>query len=205
MESNSDLTPPDQAPLAAPTTADNTPLTTLDDARTLPEVGPACGQRTQIIETPAMRHGTLLHRLLEQLAPPAPAKDKTYLRQELAIAEVTFETLWREAQAILSASHLARFFDPAQYRRAWNELPFLTANGDFLRIDRLVEFEHEIWVLDYKSTEAASEATLAQAAKPHRAQLQNYLTAMQSLFPGKQMKGGVIFKSGLMFEINSPK
>ena len=69
MEPNSDLTPPDQTPLAAPTTADNTPLTTLDGARTLPEVGPACGQRSQIIETPAMRHGTLLHRLLEQLAP----------------------------------------------------------------------------------------------------------------------------------------
>lgn len=123
------------------------------------------------------------------------------LQQEWGISDDSFDTLWREAQAILNATHLARFFDPARYRRAWNELPFLTANSDFLRIDRLVEFENEIWVLDYKSTEAATEATLAQAAKPHRAQLQNYLNAMQALFPGKQMKGGVIFKGGLLFEM----
>ncbi|MBT9611689.1 MAG: UvrD-helicase domain-containing protein [Burkholderiales bacterium] len=204
MEPNSDLTPPDQAPLVASSTADIAPPISIDAAQTLPETGPACGQRAHTIETPAMRHGTLLHRLLEQLAPPAPAKDKTRLRQEWAIAEDSFETLWREAQTILGAPPLARFFDPAHYRRAWNELPFLTANGDFLRIDRLVEFEHEIWVLDYKSTETATEATLTQAAKPHRTQLQNYLTAMQALFPGKQMKGGVIFKGGLLFEISGP-
>ncbi|MDP1680244.1 MAG: UvrD-helicase domain-containing protein [Burkholderiales bacterium] len=222
MEANNDLTPPDQAPLA-PSSAIHAPPQSLHTAQALPEIGPACGQRAQTIETPAMRHGTLLHRLLEQLAPSgtlspnslprAGERDlgslrelhKLHLRHEWAITEDSFETLWREAQAILSTAHLARFFDPAHYHRAWNELPFLTANGDFLRIDRLVEFETEIWVLDYKSTEAATPATLAQAAKPHRAQLQNYLAAMQSLFPGKQMKGGLIFKSGLMFEISSPK
>ncbi|OGA00126.1 MAG: hypothetical protein A2Z44_05625 [Betaproteobacteria bacterium RBG_19FT_COMBO_58_11] len=203
MEPGGDLMPPDQAPLAPPPAIHAPPA--FDTAQALPEIGPACGQRAQVIETPAMRHGTLLHRLLEQLTPPAPAKDKLRLQQEWAITEDSFDTLWREAQAILGAAHLTRFFDPAHYRRAWNELPFLTANGDFLRIDRLVEFEHEIWVLDYKSTEAATEATLAQAAKPHRAQLQNYLNAMQALFPGKQMKGGVIFKGGLLFEISSPE
>ncbi|OFZ69591.1 MAG: hypothetical protein A2Z01_08125 [Betaproteobacteria bacterium RBG_16_58_11] len=221
MEPGGDLMPPDQAPLAPPPAIHAPPA--FDTAQALPEIGPACGQRAQVIETPAMRHGTLLHRLLEQLTPSgtlspnslprAGERDlgslhelhKLHLRQEWAVTEDAFETLWREAQAILGAAHLTRFFDPAHYRRAWNELPFLTANGDFLRIDRLVEFEHEIWVLDYKSTEAATEATLAQAAKPHRAQLQNYLNAMQALFPGKQMKGGVIFKGGLLFEISSPE
>ena len=130
---------------------------------------------------------------------------KLRLRQEWGIAEDSFDTLWREAHAILNAAHLARFFDPAHYHRAWNELPFLTENGDFLRIDRLVEFETEIWVLDYKSTESASEATLKEAARPHHAQLKNYLTAMRALFPGKQMKGGVIFKGGLLFEISGQK
>ena len=82
---------------------------------------------------------------------------KLHLRQEWAIAEDSFETPGARRKPP-GAAHLARFFDPAHYRRAWNELPFLTANGDFLRIDRLVEFEHEVWVLDYKSTEAASDA-----------------------------------------------
>ena len=202
---NSDLTPPDQTPVApASATSGTTPII-LDPIPALPEYGPACGHRAQIIETTAMRHGTLLHRLLEQLAPPALVKDKARLRQEWGVAEDSFDTLWREAHVILQASHLTRFFDPAHYHRAWNELPFLTANGDFLRIDRLVEFETEIWVLDYKSTESASEATLKEAARPHQAQLKNYLAAMRTLFPGKQMKGGVIFKGGLLFEIRGQK
>jgi len=111
--------------------------------------------------------------------------------------------LWDEAQAILRAPHLMRYFDPTHYRRAWNELPFLNAKSEFLRIDRLVEFEHEIWVLDYKSTEPASPETLSQSAQPHRAQLKKYMQAMQTLFPGKQMKGGLIFKAGQLFEIDS--
>jgi ATP-dependent helicase/nuclease subunit A len=202
LDAGDDLTPPDCAPLDAAPLETGTPAVT--PIAELP-AAIACGQRTTVFETPAMRHGTLLHRLLEQLAPPAPAKDKALLQQEWGIATQTFDTLWREAQAILNAPHLARFFDPAQYRRAWNELPYLSAGGDLLRIDRLVEFEHEIWVLDYKSTESASAGNLAQAAQPHRAQLENYMAAMQSLFSGKQMKGGVIFKGGLLFEIRKPK
>ena len=205
LAANDDLTPPDRAPVDAPSVADSAPTSHLDLESHLPAATVACGQRTQITETPAMRHGTLLHRLLEQLAPPARAKDKVRLQQEWGIAPDSFDMLWREAQAILTAPRLVRFFDPAHYRRAWNELPFLTTNGDCLRIDRLVEFENEIWVLDYKATETATEATLTQAAHAHRAQLNNYLTAMQTLFPGKQMKGGLIFKAGLLFEINSPK
>lgn len=201
LEPNNDLTPPDQMPADAPSVAK--PIANL---HTEPPQLPAsipCGQRAQIVETPAMRHGTLLHRLLEQLTPPAPAKNKARLQQEWSIAPESFETLWREAQAILNAPTLLRFFDPAHYSRAWNELPYLSAKGDFLRIDRLVEFENEIWVLDYKSTESPNEATLSQAAKPHRAQLKNYMGAMQTLFSGKQIKGGVIFKGGLMFEIDN--
>jgi ATP-dependent helicase/nuclease subunit A len=127
--------------------------------------------------------------------------DKARLQQEWSIAPESFDTLWREAHAILNAPQLLRFFDPTHYRRAWNELPYLSANGDFQRIDRLVEFENEIWVLDYKSTESATAATLTQAAQPHRAQLKNYMGAMQTLFSDKQIKGGVIFKGGLFFEI----
>jgi ATP-dependent helicase/nuclease subunit A len=201
IEPNGDLPALDRAPIAPPSLAMTTPTIPIDAERHLLASAPACGQRIHEIETPAMRHGTLLHRLLEQLAPPAPAKGKTQLRQEWGMSEDAFDTLWHDAQAILSAPQLARFFDPRHYHRAWNELPFLTANGDFLRIDRLVEFKNEIWVLDYKSTETATDATLTQAAQPHRAQLKNYVAAMQSLFPDKQMKGGLIFKGGLLFEM----
>ncbi len=201
LEPNNDLTPPDQMPADAPLIA--SPAVNLGSAPLQLPAITACGQRTQIIETPAMRHGTLLHRLLEQLTPPAPAKDKARLQQEWSIAPDSFDTLWREAHAILHAPQLLRFFDPSHYSRAWNELPYLSAQGDFLRIDRLVEFEKEIWVLDYKSTESATAASLAQAAQPHRAQLKNYMGAMQTLFSDKQIKGGVIFKGGLFFEIGS--
>ena len=200
---HSELIPPDVAPVVVSNNSNHAPAINLEAELQLLSTAPSCGQRSRSIETPAMRHGTLLHRLLEQLTPPSPAKDKARLQQEWGIATETFEALWIEAQIILNAPHLVRYFDPTHYQRAWNELPFLTASGELLRIDRLVEFEQEIWVLDYKSTETTNPTTLAQAAKPHRAQLKSYMQAMQTLFPGKQMKGGLIFKTGLLYPIDS--
>ncbi len=201
IEPSAELPTPDGMAVDYPALAILVANAGIEDARRLLATAPVCGQRLRELESPAMRHGTLLHRLLEQLAPPARPQDKIRLRQEFAMSEDAFDNLWREAQAILTAPHLARFFDPRHYQRAWNELPFLTASGDFLRIDRLVEFDTAVWILDYKSTESASAATLAQAAKPHQVQLKNYLAAMRALFPGKQINGGLIFSGGLLFEI----
>ena len=62
-----------------------------------------------------------------------------------------FEVLWAQAQRVLAAPGLARFFDSSEYVRAENEVSFVQENDAVSRIDRLVEFRDEIWLLDYKT------------------------------------------------------
>ena len=96
------------------------------------------------------------------------------------------------AQAVLSRPALARFFDAASYLRAGNETAFLDATGELRRMDRWVEFEDAIWVLDYKSGHLPAEPLLAD----YRQQLNDYRSAMQYVFPHKPLRAMLVFADG---------
>jgi len=147
----------------------------------------------------ARRYGINLHLLLEHLAPPRAAPGKAALRGMLGMAEEEFEPLWADAMAVLGAASLRRFFDPAQYLNAYNELPYATAGGDSRRIDRLVEFEDSVWILDYKTTEAAQEKDLERCAAPYRGQLREYRAALQPVYPGKPVHCALIFSDARFY------
>ncbi len=51
--------------------------------------------------------------------------------------------------------------------RAHNELAYVAESGDLRRIDRLVEFDDAVWVLDYKTGDAVDPENLAAAARPY--------------------------------------
>jgi ATP-dependent helicase/nuclease subunit A len=157
------------------------------------------GKREQAEQTPQQRLGIRLHALLEWLAPPDAVRDKATLQDRLELEHDEFDPLWREAQAILAAPGLQAFFDPALYRRAWNELPYRNATGETRRIDRLVELEDAFWVLDYKTTEAV--ANPARAAAPYREQLAEYRQAVAAAFPGKPVRCALVFRGGLLYEV----
>jgi ATP-dependent helicase/nuclease subunit A len=110
------------------------------------------------------------------------------------IPATEIESLWQQAQHLLTLPTLARFFDAQQYRSASNEMPYVNAAGELKRIDRLVEFDDEVWVLDYKL--GASE----DAAK-YQAQMQEYQTAMQSVYAGKVLRCALLFADGKLREI----
>lgn len=157
------------------------------------------GQREQAEQTPQQRFGIRLHALLEWLAPPDPVADKAVLQDRLELEHDEFEPLWQEAQAVLQAPHLQAFFDPALYRRAWNELPYRNAAGEIRRIDRLVERDDAFWVLDYKAAEGA--ANPAKAAAPYLGQLAEYRSAVAAAFPGKPVRCALVFKGGVLHEV----
>jgi ATP-dependent helicase/nuclease subunit A len=122
----------------------------------------------------------------------------TWLEASLSgfpLPEVTDE-IRRSAQAILARPSLRRFFDPAQHLRAVNEGSFLAAADELKRIDRWVEFENEVWVLDYKSGSAAS-APMVQ----YRAQLAEYRRALQPFAKGRPVKALLIFTDGTELEL----
>jgi len=103
-------------------------------------------------------------------------------------------TLWQQARALLADASLQRFFDPQFYLSASNEMPYVNAAGEMKRIDRLVEYDDEVWVLDYKTGETADLA-------PYRAQMTEYQNAMQSVYAGKKIRCALLFADGVLSEV----
>jgi len=158
------------------------------------------GQRNNDLLDPRRRSGTLVHALLEKCVPPREVSDRGYLKQMLGVSEAEFDVLWKAARSIIDEPSLSRFFDPNSYLRAFNELPYVSADGELRRIDRVVEFADEIWVLDYKTGEAAMDSDLGMAARPYLKQLAGYRAAVTELIPGKPVRSALVFPGGLLFE-----
>ncbi len=153
--------------------------------------------------TAQQQRGIWLHALLQHLTDSpfqqagegsASARERDVLQQRLAIPSAEMETLWPQAQHLLTLPQLARFFDAQQYRGACNEMPYVNAKGELKRIDRMVEFDDEVWVLDYKLGDSEDAAR-------YRAQMQEYRTAMQSVYVGKAVRCALVFAGGVLAEV----
>jgi ATP-dependent helicase/nuclease subunit A len=144
------------------------------------------------------RRGTWMHALLQYLTPslnPSPGGGgKQELQQRCAIPSGEMDALWQHAQALLEHASLQRFFDPQHYLEAHNEMSYVNARGELKRIDRLVEFNDEVWVLDYKTGDSAT-------SEPYHAQLTEYRIAMQTLYPAKKVCCALLFLDGQLHEI----
>jgi ATP-dependent helicase/nuclease subunit A len=152
--------------------------------------------------TVQQQRGTWLHALLQHLAPtvsPRPPAgeglgERERLQQSCGIPLGEMDSLWQQAQALLAQAPLQRFFDPQHYLSACNEMPYVNAAGELKRIDRLVEFDNEVWVLDYKLGDSEDAAR-------YRAQMQEYQTAMQTVYAGKTVRCALVFADGVMNEM----
>ncbi len=171
----------------------------------LPSILPT-GKRTTR-NTAQQQRGIWLHALLQHLTTlssstplplaggkNAPKREGEGFRQRLSIPSFEIEALWQQAKLLLSSPTLSRFFDAQQYSSASNELPYINAAGELKRIDRLVEFDNEVWVLDYKLGNSEEVAR-------YQAQMREYQTAMQSVYAGKTVRCALLFADGALREI----
>src|SRR5450759_5156828 len=124
----------------------------------------------------------------------ASSSIREVLQQRLAIPSAEIDSLWQQAQHPLTSPQLARFFGAQHYRNACNEMPYVNALGELKRIDRLVEFDDEVWVLDYKLGESADAAR-------YRAQMLEYRSAMQTVYAGKTVRCALVFADGVLSEV----
>ena len=145
-------------------------------------------------ETLEQRRGTWLHALLQHLTTPACEPDQLALQLKCGIPAMEMDNLWRQALALLKQPGLQRFYDPGQYQSAHNEMSYVNFQGDLKRMDRLVEFDNEVWVLDYKTGASTS-------LKPYRVQMEEYRSAMQSVYSDKRVRCGIIFSGGELQEL----
>jgi ATP-dependent helicase/nuclease subunit A len=89
--------------------------------------------------------------------------------------------------------------------RALSEVSITDATGRVQRIDRLVEFECEYWILDYKTDSLPTEddvMAVAAAAMPYREQLAAYYAAVRALQPIKRVQAAILFSSGQLHLFN---
>jgi ATP-dependent helicase/nuclease subunit A len=156
------------------------------------------GTRSPLLARRAARYGTQFHALMERLTGGAPG-GRDAVQRELDLSEREFAPLWEQAQRVLAAPGLARFFDPGQFKRAANEVSYMIETGEVRRIDRLVEFDDEMWVLDYKTGDARSVEPLL--LEQYRAQITDYCAAMRRLHARQQVSGAIVFADGEMLVV----
>jgi ATP-dependent helicase/nuclease subunit A len=183
-------------------------LGAMETKGTLPSIIPT-GKRAAR-KTVQQQRGIWLHALLQHIT-DGSAADKTELQQRLDIPSEEMESLWQQVRHLLSLPQLARFYDAQQYTNANNEMPYINAKGELKRIDRLVEFGDEVWVLDYKlsvpkvgnplSAEADAELTHSEDIARYRAQMKEYQAAMQAVYAGKKVRCALVFVNGVLSEV----
>lgn len=141
---------------------------------------------------PEAEFGILLHAWLEGIT---AGLDEAAMRDRLAVDQSTAEKITAVARRILALPELAPAFDATRHLRAHNELEFLDRDGSIARMDRLVEFGSEVWLLDYK-TGGLDEPDLARRAEAHREQMAGYRAAAEALYPGKAVRVVLVFGDG---------
>lgn len=143
-----------------------------------------------------IEEGIALHALMERLTQHWPIQryDAAAVAKWLPCTREMAEVVRVQAEAILGQAELSRYFDPAQYRFARNEMEIVSSAG-VARFDRVVMFDDELWILDYKRNLFDSE----RAA--YTAQLARYRIAAQDVFPGLKIRTALITVDGKLTEV----
>jgi ATP-dependent helicase/nuclease subunit A len=148
----------------------------------------------------AADEGILLHALMERITAasswpitvPAPRLTAHWLGCSLDAATLACT----QARCILSQPHLRRFFDPALFQSADNEID-LMADGIVMRIDRLVRFDDALWILDYKRSAGPDDLDA------HARQLAGYKRALRAVAGDAVIHTALITVEGALIPFDS--
>jgi ATP-dependent helicase/nuclease subunit A len=168
-----------------------------------PIAAPMIGQRLPpAVANPAAASGELFHACLEHHAPPGAPRDLPGLAAQLGVA-AALNRIEADARALLAQPHLAHLFDPAQYRRAHNELTLLDGSGRLQRLDRVVEFDEAVWLIDYKTGDDSRMLSDEQLAERHQPQLEGYQSLLAGLYPGKPVHAALLLADGRLIQLET--
>uniref|UniRef100_UPI004048815B UvrD-helicase domain-containing protein n=1 Tax=Polynucleobacter sp. TaxID=2029855 RepID=UPI004048815B len=151
-----------------------------------------------------LEEGVHFHRLLEFLTMQSANHVMSSMPSEievmgwLGIHQAQAQKAIGHAQMILNTPELKSYLTAGHWIAAWNELDILSKEGKSYRIDRLVEFEDHLAILDYKLSmpEVGSE----QYGK-YRGQLQYYQQELARIRADKPSKAYLISAQGQILEV----
>jgi len=164
----------------------------------MPQPAPVAAPES--VSNDAIEEGVALHALLERMthaqqaqAWPPVLPDEAAIARWLPCSRALAATIRAQAEKMLSHAALERFFNPALHRHARNEMEIVTGDG-VLRCDRVVVFDDEVWILDYKRNLLDSERSA------YAAQLARYRSAALSVFSDKRIRSALITADGQFWE-----
>ena len=138
--------------------------------------------------------GIAVHAYLQMAAPAHMGQHDGAWRALMPVEQAAAQPL---AEAILNHPDWQHFFNPALYDFAANERTYVSAQGQLGRIDRVVEREDAVWLLDYKTGAPDPERLVA-----YRGQLQRYRTHVATQFGGKPVRCLLLFSDGTALEVD---
>jgi len=151
-----------------------------------------------------LEEGTNFHKLLEFLiadstkvqAPQMPSEQE--LMNWLGVDQAHAQKLIERTKIILEAPKLKQYITSGRWIAAWNELDIASVEGKGYRIDRLVELDDYIAIIDYKLTipPAGSEKY-----KMYCKQLQNYKAELSRIRGDKPNRAYLVSSEGKLHEI----
>lgn len=158
-------------------------------------------RRESISTSEEQSEGIALHSLMERLthsstAWPISIPDAQAIAQWLPCSLSLAKIIRAQAQAILHNVELERFFNPAYFRFARNELE-IVANNKKMRLDRVVVFDDVVWVLDFKRQLLDTECA------DYQQQLHEYSTALRQIYSQEKICAGLILADGNLVELAS--
>lgn len=149
----------------------------------------------------ARQRGLAIHTMLETLTAGLDLDDEKLLPQ-LAIKlghrpdDPDLLAWWQEACGVRDNPQFVTLFQKEHYVRAYSEVPIqYYLEGDLIYgiIDRLVEYDHEALVIDYKSHAHAKSANAKKLAQDYAGQLHLYAEGIRKIWPQKKVRAGVLF------------
>jgi len=184
-----------------PQTRNDVTATSVETFFSLPVFAPAplpVAMPQQVASSDAIAEGVALHALLERITHeprswPVSLPDAPHIARWLPCSLSLAMVVREQADKILTQAALERFFNPALYRHARNEMEIVSAAG-VLRCDRVVVFDDEVWVLDYKRNLLDSERSA------YATQLAGYRAALAAVYVDRRIRTALITADGMFWE-----
>ncbi|WP_251374550.1 exodeoxyribonuclease V subunit beta [Polynucleobacter sp. es-EL-1] len=151
-----------------------------------------------------LEEGTHFHKLLEFLVPDSTSQTKPPMPSEqelmnwLGIDQEQAKKLTERVQIVINASNLKPYLTENQWVQAWNELDIVSKEGKSYRMDRLVEFEDHLAIIDYKLTIPEEGSP---AYEKYRAQLGAYKEELGRIRKDKPAKAYLVSSKGEIAQI----
>jgi ATP-dependent helicase/nuclease subunit A len=146
-----------------------------------------------------LEEGVHFHKVLEHLT------DQTgvhHTQQQMTVQELAQWLDLDQSQAqkaleralrVMSTETLKKYLCSGEWLQAWNEMDLINTEGHSFRLDRLVEFDDHLAILDYKLT--IPEKGTEQLLK-YQMQLKNYQTELTRIRPDKPNKAYLVSATG---------